>query len=104
MPNIYGYLANSTTSVQITILDSNDQKPEFYKCEGLGDCVKADKFTTQVLEHSSALISFDMTVKDADQVRPKERLNNKCGKKNLTMFMSLLLPSLICRCPELNYY
>lgn len=70
MPNIYGYLANSTTTVQIMIQDSNDQKPEFYKCEGSADCVKAENFTTDVLEHSSALISFNMTVKDADKVGP----------------------------------
>lgn len=70
--NIHGLHASTTTTMKITILDVNDNPPEFYECED--SCVKKTEFTGEVLEHSLGFISFNMTVIDPDKVR------NKCKK------------------------
>ncbi|KAM4621884.1 cadherin-related family member 2 [Polymixia lowei] len=63
--NIFGEQAITTAEVQITIIDVNDNKPEFYIC---GDtCVKQSDFTGEIFEHSSGTIPINMTVKDMDQ-------------------------------------
>ncbi|XP_032383835.1 cadherin-related family member 2 isoform X2 [Etheostoma spectabile] len=63
--NIHGVFAHTTTTVQINIIDINDNWPEFYKC-GLS-CVKESHFTGEVVEHSLSSVSFNMTVKDLDK-------------------------------------
>ncbi|XP_028271478.1 cadherin-related family member 2 isoform X2 [Parambassis ranga] len=69
--NIHGVHASTTASVDINIIDINDNKPEFYKCEGSGDelsCVKEIHFTGEVSEHSLGSIPIGMTVKDPDKM------------------------------------
>uniref|UniRef100_A0AAX7VUE4 Cadherin domain-containing protein n=1 Tax=Astatotilapia calliptera TaxID=8154 RepID=A0AAX7VUE4_ASTCA len=67
--NIHGVRASVTTTVQINILDDNDNKPEFYKCGDSGDdCVTATEFTGEILEHSLGFINIGMTVKDPDKI------------------------------------
>ncbi|XP_026214145.2 cadherin-related family member 2 [Anabas testudineus] len=74
-PDINGIKASATASVQITISDVNDNKPEFYKCGGSEEepsCVQASHFTGEVSEHSLGLISINMTVKDLDKTSRTE--------------------------------
>ncbi|XP_013127193.2 cadherin-related family member 2 isoform X2 [Oreochromis niloticus] len=67
--NIHGVRASVTTTVQINILDVNDNKPEFYKCGDSGeDCVTATEFSGEILEHSLGFINIGMTVKDPDKI------------------------------------
>lgn len=77
MLNIHGVRASSVAQVQIEIIDLNDNRPEFYKCED--SCEKADHFTGEVFEQSLGSISFNMTVKDSDKVRIKKTNNTKKG-------------------------
>ncbi|XP_070693422.1 cadherin-related family member 2 [Pempheris klunzingeri] len=73
--NIHGVYASATASVQINIIDVNDNKPKFYKCGGSEDelsCVEASHFTGEVSEHSFGSISINMTVKDLDKVSKTE--------------------------------
>ncbi|XP_072251400.1 cadherin-related family member 2 [Leuresthes tenuis] len=63
--NIHGTHASTTTSVQINILDVNDNNPEFYKCGS--SCASATEFTGEVLEHSLGSIPINMTVRDLDK-------------------------------------
>uniref|UniRef100_A0A4W6CUD7 Cadherin domain-containing protein n=1 Tax=Lates calcarifer TaxID=8187 RepID=A0A4W6CUD7_LATCA len=65
--SINGRPANTTASVQINIIDINDNKPEFYKC-GPEDCVKATQFTGEVTEHSLGSVPINMMVKDLDKI------------------------------------
>ncbi|XP_060935794.1 cadherin-related family member 2 [Limanda limanda] len=70
-PNIHGILASTTTDVLISILDVNDNVPEFYKCDGSSDalsCERASHFTGEVLEHALGSIYINMTVKDHDKI------------------------------------
>ncbi|XP_035017469.2 cadherin-related family member 2 [Hippoglossus stenolepis] len=66
-PNIHGSQASTTANVLISIIDVNDNGPEFYKCEGLS-CVKASHFTGEVFEHALGSVSINMTVKDPDKM------------------------------------
>uniref|UniRef100_A0AAZ1XT94 Cadherin domain-containing protein n=1 Tax=Oreochromis aureus TaxID=47969 RepID=A0AAZ1XT94_OREAU len=67
--NIHGVRASVTTTVQINILDDNDNGPMFYKCGDSGeDCVTATEFTGEILEHSLGSINIGMTVKDLDKI------------------------------------
>uniref|UniRef100_A0A8C6PCD5 Cadherin domain-containing protein n=1 Tax=Nothobranchius furzeri TaxID=105023 RepID=A0A8C6PCD5_NOTFU len=69
-PNIHGTYSSATTTVQITIIDVNDNPPQFYKC---GDpCEKATDFTGEVLEHTLVSVSFNMTVIDPDKISHTE--------------------------------
>lgn len=71
-PDINGIKASATASVQINIIDVNDNKPEFYKCVGSEDepsCVNASNFIGEVFEHSLGFIPISMTVEDLDKVR-----------------------------------
>ncbi|XP_074530782.1 cadherin-related family member 2-like [Halichoeres trimaculatus] len=63
--NIHGVYASVTTSVQISIIDVNDNKPEFYKCGFY--CVKETHFTEEVFENSLGSFSINMTVRDLDK-------------------------------------
>lgn len=75
--NIHGVRASVTTTVQINILDDNDNGPMFYKCgESVEDCVTATEFTGEILEHSLGSINIGMTVKDLDKVR-KQTIHQK---------------------------
>ncbi|CAJ1058170.1 cadherin-related family member 2 [Xyrichtys novacula] len=65
-PNIHGVQASATTDVQITIIDVNDNKPEFYKCGS--SCVKESHFTQDVSENSLGSIAINMTVRDLDKI------------------------------------
>ncbi|XP_068596706.1 cadherin-related family member 2 [Brachionichthys hirsutus] len=68
--NIHGDYASATALVQINILDINDNIPEFFECEDVGDelsCAKCSHFTVEVLEHSLDPISINMKVKDQDK-------------------------------------
>ncbi|CAB1426305.1 unnamed protein product, partial [Pleuronectes platessa] len=68
-PNIHGTLASTTADVLISIIDVNDNKPAFYKCDGsIDSCVPASHFTGEVLEHALGAISINMTVKDPDKI------------------------------------
>lgn len=67
--DIHGRDASTTETMQITIVDVNDNPPEFYDCSNT--CVKKYEFTGEVLEHFTGSISFNMTVKDPDRVRNK---------------------------------
>ncbi|XP_074530895.1 cadherin-related family member 2-like [Halichoeres trimaculatus] len=62
--NIHGFYSTVTTRVQISIIDVNDNKPEFYKCGH--SCVKETHFTEEVYEHLGT-ISINMTVRDLDK-------------------------------------
>lgn len=64
--NIHGVQASATAEVSITIIDLNDNTPEFYKCSDT-DCELASSFTGEVIEHSLGAVFINMTVKDADQ-------------------------------------
>ncbi|XP_057707016.1 cadherin-related family member 2 isoform X1 [Corythoichthys intestinalis] len=69
-PNIHGVRASAMASVQINIIDINDNKPEFYKCEGSGllqTCNKENQFTVNIAEHSLGTVPINMMVKDADK-------------------------------------
>ncbi|XP_038556212.1 cadherin-related family member 2 isoform X1 [Micropterus salmoides] len=66
--NIQDIYASTTASVQINIIDINDNKPEFYKCGDELSCVKATHFTGEVSEHSLGTVSINMTVKDLDKI------------------------------------
>lgn len=65
--NIHGVQASATAQVQITIIDLNDNMPEFFKCGDSGDCVEASSFTGEVKEHYLGAIFINMTVKDKDK-------------------------------------
>ncbi|KAK2849365.1 hypothetical protein Q5P01_009199 [Channa striata] len=67
--NHLGMEASTTANVQINIIDVNDNKPDFYKCEDPEDvlsCVKASEFTGEVSEHSLGSVNTDMIVRDLD--------------------------------------
>ncbi|XP_049899176.1 cadherin-related family member 2 isoform X2 [Epinephelus moara] len=63
--NIHGIHASTTADVQISIIDVNDNPPEFYMCGH--SCVNESHFTGEVIEHLSS-VSFNMTVKDLDKI------------------------------------
>ncbi|KAM3612037.1 uncharacterized protein V6R79_001385 [Siganus canaliculatus] len=68
-PNINGIQASATATVNISIDDINDNKPEFFKCTSTTDessCVLENVFTAEVAEHTSGSISLDMRVSDKD--------------------------------------
>ncbi|XP_054647918.1 cadherin-related family member 2 isoform X2 [Dunckerocampus dactyliophorus] len=74
-PNILGVYASTTAKVQININDVNDNKPEFYKCEGSGEekiCSKASHFTGDIAEHLLASVPINMMVKDLDKTKSIE--------------------------------
>ncbi|KAM3867063.1 cadherin-related family member 2 [Diretmus argenteus] len=69
-PNIHGIHASTTADVTITIIDINDNKPEFYMCGGTEEvpsCVKESNFTGEIVEHSLGTVPINMTVKDIDK-------------------------------------
>ncbi|XP_028315581.1 cadherin-related family member 2 [Gouania willdenowi] len=66
-PDINGVLANTTTNVVITILDVNDEKPQFYKCNDSAECVIETNFIGEVEEHRFGSVSINMMVKDLDK-------------------------------------
>ncbi|XP_061540968.1 cadherin-related family member 2 isoform X2 [Phycodurus eques] len=71
-PNIHGVYASTTAPVQINIIDINDNKAEFYKCEGSGElqtCDKASQFKVDIKEHSLGTVPINMMVKDADKIK-----------------------------------
>ncbi|XP_075337188.1 cadherin-related family member 2 isoform X2 [Odontesthes bonariensis] len=68
--NVHGTHSSTTTTVQINILDVNDNTPEFYKCGS--SCVSATEFTGEVLEHSLGSIPINMTVRDLDKLSHTE--------------------------------
>nr|XP_057918883.1 cadherin-related family member 2 isoform X2 [Doryrhamphus excisus] len=73
--NIFGVFASTTAKVQIGITDVNDNKPEFYKCEGSGEentCTKASHFTGDIAEHLLASVPINMMVKDLDKTKSIE--------------------------------
>ncbi|KAB5554228.1 hypothetical protein PHYPO_G00047920 [Pangasianodon hypophthalmus] len=66
--NVNGIHANTTSTLDIQIDDVNDQKPLFYKCNGV-DCTQTNEFTGEVDEHASVGLSItglNMTVRDID--------------------------------------
>ncbi|KAF7664411.1 hypothetical protein LDENG_00178890 [Lucifuga dentata] len=68
--NIHGVLASAIAVVDITIIDINDNKPEFYSCGGPREelsCTPASHFTGEIFEHSLGAVNINMTVKDADK-------------------------------------
>ncbi|XP_077589784.1 cadherin-related family member 2 [Stigmatopora nigra] len=68
--NIHGVHASTTASVLINIIDINDNKPEFFKCEGSGEmetCNKESQFSVNIAEHSLGFVPLNMMVKDADK-------------------------------------
>uniref|UniRef100_A0A3Q2U6F5 Cadherin domain-containing protein n=1 Tax=Fundulus heteroclitus TaxID=8078 RepID=A0A3Q2U6F5_FUNHE len=65
--NVNGQPATATATVQINIIDVNDNPPQFYKCDMPSSCVIATQFTGEVFEHSLGAISINMTVKDPDR-------------------------------------
>ncbi|XP_077389123.1 cadherin-related family member 2 isoform X2 [Festucalex cinctus] len=70
--NIHGVAASTTAPIQININDINDNKPEFYKCEGEGElqiCDKASQFEVEVAEHSLGSVHINMMVKDLDKTK-----------------------------------
>ncbi|XP_068506151.1 cadherin-related family member 2 isoform X2 [Syngnathus scovelli] len=70
--DIHGVYASATASILININDINDNKPEFYKCEGSGElqtCNKASQFEVDVAEHSLGSVPINMMVKDADKIK-----------------------------------
>ncbi|XP_051929177.1 cadherin-related family member 2 [Hippocampus zosterae] len=71
-PNIHGEYASTTASIQININDINDNKPEFYKCEGSGElqtCEQESQFEVDVAEHSLGGVPIKMMVKDKDKIK-----------------------------------
>ncbi|KAM9850109.1 cadherin-related family member 2 [Aulostomus maculatus] len=73
-PDIHGVYASTTANMTINILDVNDNKPEFYKCDDSGDepsCTIASNFTAEVFEHSGS-VPINMMVKDMDQITETE--------------------------------
>lgn len=65
--NIHGYYANTTATVQINIMDVNDNGPKFYTC-GV-NCVEENHFTGEIIEHSLTWLSpINMTVIDPDEL------------------------------------
>ncbi|KAM9376157.1 cadherin-related family member 2 [Pholidichthys leucotaenia] len=66
--DVNGNIASATTTVQITILDVNDETPKFYNCGDTGDtCEPATDFSGEILEHSPMPIDIQMTVDDLDK-------------------------------------
>ncbi|MCI4385422.1 hypothetical protein PGIGA_G00050270 [Pangasianodon gigas] len=66
--NVNGIHANTTSTLDIQIDDVNDQKPLFYKCNGVV-CTQTNEFTGEVDEHASVGLSItglNMTVRDID--------------------------------------
>ncbi|XP_077465512.1 cadherin-related family member 2 [Stigmatopora argus] len=73
--NIHGVHASTTASVLINIIDINDNKPEFFKCEGSGiaeTCNKESQFSVNITEHSLGTVPLNMMVKDADKRKNTE--------------------------------
>ncbi|XP_076018852.1 cadherin-related family member 2 [Genypterus blacodes] len=67
--DVNGLYANTTTTVDITIDDFNDNRPEFWRCAGAGEepsCELQSIFTGEIVEHSLGSVIIAMTVKDAD--------------------------------------
>ncbi|XP_041847203.1 cadherin-related family member 2 [Melanotaenia boesemani] len=69
--NIHGVQASATTNVLINIIDVNDNKPEFYKCEE-DTCVIATEFTGEIAEHSMGAVPINMKVIDQDKTANTE--------------------------------
>ncbi|XP_061901630.1 cadherin-related family member 2 isoform X1 [Entelurus aequoreus] len=70
--NILGEFASTTAKVHININDVNDNKPEFYKCDGSGEaenCSKANHFTGDIAEHLLGSVPINMMVKDLDKTK-----------------------------------
>ncbi|XP_071772586.2 cadherin-related family member 2 [Centroberyx gerrardi] len=65
--NIHGAEASTTADVEITIIDINDNKPEFYMCADMEECVKQSNFVGETFENSLGSIVINMTVKDLDK-------------------------------------
>ncbi|XP_074530891.1 cadherin-related family member 2-like [Halichoeres trimaculatus] len=63
--NIHGVHSKVRTRVQISIIDVNDNKPEFYKCGY--SCVKETHFTEEVYETIYPHIFLNMTIRDLDK-------------------------------------
>ncbi|XP_075065235.1 cadherin-related family member 2 [Mixophyes fleayi] len=71
--NVNGEFAYTPTNVTIRILDINDNKPQFYKCE-VTDCNfkddPAENFTGEIEEHSSVRVpvaNLTITANDPDK-------------------------------------
>ncbi|MFT7802633.1 cadherin-related family member 2-like [Arapaima gigas] len=69
-PNVHGELASTSTDMNITIGDVNDNKPEFFDCMA-GSCVLATSFSGNINENAPSgefVKGMDIKVEDVDAV------------------------------------